>query len=386
MRRFLAAFLILMASSTVAQARTWRVEKDGSGDYAIIQAAIDAAADGDTIRIGAGRFDAFATQRGMPINVYLDGQKSLVLSGAGAEATIIGPAALTDDGVRYGIAAESGPASLRVEHLAVVNANEYAMSAGCADLRVEDCRIEGALKGIVSFGETFALVDSRIVNGPPLDLRTRGLEIASPHALVQGVTVAGYWYGISAMARDTDDVRITGCTLDGGGVGNIGIDAWNGDAVIDHCRVTGWTGAAIMVGTASTVTLDANVVEDNPGTGVDVYLADDLVMTDNLIRGCGTCLVVSHPNRQQSIRRNSFLRNEAVDGYLVVCDTPGFVEPETLDFSGNYWGTTDTATIDRWIDDGNDTGTGVTIGYLPLLEASVPTGSTSFGGLRALYR
>lgn len=46
-----------------ADAATWRVEKDGSGDFMIIQQAVEAAADGDTIRIGAGRFDDVATNQ-----------------------------------------------------------------------------------------------------------------------------------------------------------------------------------------------------------------------------------------------------------------------------------------------------------------------------------
>ncbi|MBE0568033.1 MAG: hypothetical protein IH621_18915 [Krumholzibacteria bacterium] len=45
--------------TTGAEARTWRVEKDGSGDYTVIQDALDAAASGDTIQIGPGRFEDF---------------------------------------------------------------------------------------------------------------------------------------------------------------------------------------------------------------------------------------------------------------------------------------------------------------------------------------
>jgi hypothetical protein len=48
--------LVLVGASNTA-ARTWNVERDGSGDYAVIQDAVNAAAEGDTIRIGPGRFD-----------------------------------------------------------------------------------------------------------------------------------------------------------------------------------------------------------------------------------------------------------------------------------------------------------------------------------------
>jgi len=43
---------LLLAGSAVG--RTWRVEENCSGEFTTIQPAIDAAADGDTISIGAG--------------------------------------------------------------------------------------------------------------------------------------------------------------------------------------------------------------------------------------------------------------------------------------------------------------------------------------------
>ena len=52
-------WLLIAAAALPAavSARTWFVEKDGSGDYTVIQEAVNAAADGDTIRIGPGRFN-----------------------------------------------------------------------------------------------------------------------------------------------------------------------------------------------------------------------------------------------------------------------------------------------------------------------------------------
>ena len=46
---------VLLGLALPVAARTWRVEKDGSGDFTVIQDAVDAAAAGDTIRIGPGR-------------------------------------------------------------------------------------------------------------------------------------------------------------------------------------------------------------------------------------------------------------------------------------------------------------------------------------------
>jgi pectin methylesterase-like acyl-CoA thioesterase len=78
-----------------AAARTWRVAKDGSGDFAVIQAAVDAAAPGDTVSIGPGRFleKAPYTTPGWTKDVYVVATKdSLTFIGSGQDVTIIGPA------------------------------------------------------------------------------------------------------------------------------------------------------------------------------------------------------------------------------------------------------------------------------------------------------
>ena len=50
----------LVVPASVA-ARTWQVAQDGSGDFAVIQDAVDAAEDGDVIEIGPGRYLDYQT-------------------------------------------------------------------------------------------------------------------------------------------------------------------------------------------------------------------------------------------------------------------------------------------------------------------------------------
>jgi len=51
--------LLLALGSSQSFGMIWCVERDGSGDFTEIQAAVDMAFDGDTIRIGAGRYADF---------------------------------------------------------------------------------------------------------------------------------------------------------------------------------------------------------------------------------------------------------------------------------------------------------------------------------------
>ncbi len=59
----------------------------------------------------------------------------------------------------------------------------------------------------------------------------------------------------------------------------------------------------------------------------------------------------------------------------------------THDMRYNYWGTTDEATIQFWIIDHMDNSSiGATVLYSPFAGQSVPTESTSWGDLKALFR
>ena len=71
-----------------------RVEKDGTGDYTVIQDAVDAAEDGDTVLIGPGRYTEvhdFEYYYGRITQVCITLEKSLSIIGAGRGVTVIEP-------------------------------------------------------------------------------------------------------------------------------------------------------------------------------------------------------------------------------------------------------------------------------------------------------
>lgn len=61
----LAALLCACCVSALADAKTLTVAGDGTGDYATIQGAIDAASSGDTIVIKEGTYDRFYVKPGI---------------------------------------------------------------------------------------------------------------------------------------------------------------------------------------------------------------------------------------------------------------------------------------------------------------------------------
>ena len=99
MSRIAILCIMLISLSSLASARTWHVEKDGTGDYTMIQDAVDHAASGDTILIGPGRFEEKRPYTSYPpttdkwtFDVYVAVTVSeLTIIGSGADQTIIGP-------------------------------------------------------------------------------------------------------------------------------------------------------------------------------------------------------------------------------------------------------------------------------------------------------
>lgn len=92
--RLLSLWLLICLVPAMASARTWRVEKDGSGDFTVIQNAVDASASGDTIMIGPGRYSEYTdhTYAGNVWHNYVHMVTgSLTLIGAGEDVTVIGP-------------------------------------------------------------------------------------------------------------------------------------------------------------------------------------------------------------------------------------------------------------------------------------------------------
>lgn len=88
--------VLAMLLGVCAEAATLTVRKDGTGDYAVIQQALDVAAAGDTILIGPGeylehtsvRFPAWLHDIESYANVTVD---DLTIIGAGSDQTFIGP-------------------------------------------------------------------------------------------------------------------------------------------------------------------------------------------------------------------------------------------------------------------------------------------------------
>lgn len=114
-----------MCAVSCAAASTITVSKDGTGDYFDIQPAVDAAAAGDTIRIGPGRFDTFhsitapAWTEDTIVGVLKD---NLTLIGSGQDVTLLGPDSFFGPSGRHPMAICSfGGFSCRLSDMTIEN-------------------------------------------------------------------------------------------------------------------------------------------------------------------------------------------------------------------------------------------------------------------------
>lgn len=146
----MALLSFLLAVSPSAQAASWTVDPSGAGDFETIQAAIDAATDGDVVLVAAGAYEEAIDFGGRAIEVS---------SESGSSATTID--ALGADACAVSLVSGEGSGAL-LSGFTIHNSGERALCLSSADATFTDLRIEDA-------GSSGAAVEG----GRRLDLRGR---------------------------------------------------------------------------------------------------------------------------------------------------------------------------------------------------------------------
>ncbi len=150
------ALLVLALSSPLAAQATWTVDDDGPADFATLQAAVDAAADGDTILVRAGLYPG----------AVIDG-KGLVIQGEGPAILLMAFAQLPTLEIRN-VGAQQSVCVRGLELDAVGQAETTtAVIQGCAGaVLLEDCTVNGTGTPL-SVGSSASVTLSRCELVPP---------------------------------------------------------------------------------------------------------------------------------------------------------------------------------------------------------------------------
>jgi len=395
--------IILAAAlfSDQALGRTWFVEQDGTGDFTVIQDAVDAAASGDTVRIGPGRFDEGQTvvcpgwTRYVRVLIEVE---ELTLIGAGPDQTIIGPAEPwdLDQGWHVGIVGGGfwNSTTVRITGLRVENTG-YAVYSELESLEIANCAFDGNAKTISSLDAgqvTDIKIDNCAFSNPARDyamVYLNGVEATTITNCIFDIPEEHNWI-VDSITTVTSNFTVEHCEMTGGKGSGI-VTALGSNGIVRDCffhrvGVMNWWVPVFYV--AETSTLDVADCElENVAVGFKIGgVASSLHATRCRIEGVLTASVWSLSDHAVVFNDCDLARGEE---YVVICEETG-VPPDPpihYDFRNCYWGTDEPDSIQAWILDGNDDpDLNYIVDWEPFATESTPVEKTSLGDLKALFR
>ena len=376
----LALSIVVTDGFRSADAATIRVAQDGSGDFTLVADGVLAAASGDTVTIGPGVYPEIRTfdTPGGPTDYVAEVEVSeLTIIGDSRDTVILGPAvpAANLELAPAGIVT-SVTGNVRVEGVTLRNLSSGIQGVGTW-FEVSDCRFEGCYFGVDSFITGFATVrNTEFLNNQHtavLVFSARG----GTGALVEGCQFIDNRGGI--------DFQPAGCevrdsTFEGGIVG-VQV-SFAGTARIERCSFDGMLNIGVgIIGGSQGFVYDCTFL---PTMALNINLSGRLVGSGNVLLGGTFTTIRTQYNSAVEFNNNHILN---IGGFSVEARNGGSPPIRTQDFTGNYWGTTDTAQIDAWIHDLNDQPNVnyILVDYSPLAEHPIPVETTNIGALKAQY-
>lgn len=395
MRRAVLLAVAVALAAGVAEARTWWVKEDGSGDYTVIQDAVDAAASGDTIRIGPGVFEEGSTwvfdNGGTIFSRVFVTKSELTFIGSGIDQTIVGQSEPWEvpQGDHVGIYVDSFVGSSRavIEDLTIQNARNGVFGWE-SEVVINRCRFIGCHHGISllnhqtsglyvkdsifddlardgrSIGTHWLAVaeirDSKFAQGPSNWRRNNISLNSTDSAVIENCEFLGSAGGIQLDQGTT--ARITRCTFDGQEIHGIRTALWEVRAIVEDTIFRNQHRAIVLGEATQTFTMTRCVFENVSEASVYIEKARGIQINDcDLAQG-----------EQYAVKVVQFDWD------------PGVHE---LDFTNNYWGTDDAGEIAAMIHDANaHDGTNYVVVFEPFRTESVPVVPVSLSDIKRMFR
>ena len=372
MRAWVIGFLLLLHAQ-FADAKNWRVEKDGSGDFTVIQDALDAAAAGDSVLVGPGRYADFrlaTLQSGyQSMAVCFVANSSVALIGAGTEITRIGPATITTEwsglstvGISTDFGAQSWIQGVTIENVKFPVTLRHKTT-------LTECLVRSTAEhqGLTLIaGDQIGIRDAVFEGTLTLFTATADVMWTSIERCTfynSGPTSQGIVIGNGAT-----DASIRDCEFYGSAVG-ISVQL-SGSASIEDCRFVDMQVGAIEMDQGSAIVRRCRI---EPGARFPVKVnIGRLEVYDSVIGGGSMATILT---AGEMYVRNSHILN----GGSLTVDSIALAN-ETVDLRFNWWGTTELDTIGSWIQDVHGA-----VLYNPILDGPVPTRVESLGGLKARF-
>lgn len=391
--------IVLSLSCGSARATTWYVDQAGVNGVTTIQEAVDAAASGDTIRVGPGFYDDIHY---LPppweedVAVVQVRQEELTIIGAGPEETIIGQHIDWEptQGDLRGIVGgrENGSNErLNIQAVGIEGLLQGVLVQGGGVLNVQNCRFRRLHSSIMLYAPSVQAGDSAFVEN--CDFEAWESYLANQHVwtyLWNYLSVKTSTFSMPEIAIwhipfHGKSIHMEDCQLNNGNLGvslvceeasfknilfnsqEVSIQAQHGLVTVENCQINDtrvalvdyeydggvrWGVSGLTVSNVSEATLRYR------------FLSGGYIR--NSILAAGDKYVVKHYFDKKS---------ERTDYYA-------------FDMTDNWWGTTDPDSIQALIYDGNDDpDVRNLIDYSPFKsEPLVGVKRSSLSGFKALFR
>lgn len=365
-----------------ASAASIRVAQDGSGDYTSVFDGLAAAQDGDTVSIGPGEYTE--TRWLNPSGQYAFramgyvAASNVVVVGDDRDSVILGPAippaGLSSTG-EAGLVAGLGASGVSFSQLTLRNLSRALIDADQA-MTVEGCRFDGNYYGIDQNG-----LGACSVSGSAFEGNRRGVIAFSAHGS-RGLEIIDCKFSGNeeAIQIQNPDTLVRDCSMSGGDRGVM--LALGGNAIVQGCVISDTARRGVHVSDGSTVWLYNNVLQGQ--MQYNLYTSGGAIVGGGNLLSGGTVETI-HLGDPGYIE---FFGNHILNGggLTVLAGTAPWT-PRTVSIANNWWGTTDPAQIEEWIEHAPDDpeNNGLTIEYLPFYGGPVPNKASSMGRLKATF-
>ena len=379
-------FLLLLPVGSGAA--TIRVEKDGSGDFTVIQDAVDAAEDGDTIEIGPGRFSDvhdFLYYGGFTTQVCVTLEKSLNIIGSGQGVTVITPAngfktqsepggfasrSANLDVLLSDLTVENCPGNailfdmefggkLEMERVEVSNSFSGVVLKRTQNSRIHDCSFQTTgQSGVWAWNVVGLLVDDCFFQGHRGILYYEALDSEIKNCRTENLTLG---FSLSFC----EGVTVSHCQLSDSSYRSLSL--WGGNDILVH---------------------DVEAIDHSQaGLGLKHHSSmGEIEIRDSVFKGGEVTCYIDAPIPGLAFHNNHILPSD--EGWTVWATHDLYSGPDTwVSLTNNYWGTDVPGEVAASIHDGHDDEEcHMFIFFEPMAGGPVGTNRTTLGGLKALFR
>jgi len=392
-----AVLIAFVLSAAVVGARTWCVEKDGSGDYSVIQSAVNAAASGDTVRIGPGRFDdkQLVTCPGWSEYVrVLVNKDTLTLIGSGPE-TVIGQEEwwAEDQGQHIGVVASDwwGSRVLRIEGVRFENMGiglySGHESSGNDRISVASCNFSGGYYSayLIGDGGHVEIVDTEFSR-----LERDGFHVggwSQAQLIIQDCVFRLWdvhqWPQTHLSLNGIQNVQVDRCDFFEGGGGVIA--SFGGSMIFRDCLFAGQSFTALYPSAAVDISVDRCRFEEQNTVCESGVRSNSVTMTNSVVNGVDDCtMLMTHAG---SVTINHCDLGRGARGVVHILNDGPCGDLVQLDIRDCFWGTDSPDSIQAWIRDHDDNeNVCYEVLYEPFEPQSTPVEQKSLSDLKSLFR